>query len=232
MGGPSLETASCLEIGAGDGAFVKHLIHAGVPRRAITALEYSTHGIAVMRSSFPGVDVRHGDDLPALGDGLFSHVFLFQVLEHLSDVNSFISQLGRLLREHGLVFISVPNPRRIEFNELNGLLLDMPPNHVSRFADGAVKTLSSRNGLSLERLVDQEFSWTAVVPQYLQFRYKRLAQNRRSIPARIDARLGGASRKIAGGLFALTLLPEALLKLRARRMIGNSRLFVLQKRGA
>lgn len=228
--GTSFAASSCLEIGAGDGAFVKRLIGAGVPPGAITVLEYSGYGKAAMRRAYPGVDVRDGDDLSALPDGAFSHVFLFQVLEHLSGLNSFVSQLRRVLKPRGLVFISVPNPRSVEFNELNGLLLDMPPNHISRFTDGAVKSLASRNGLSLKELADQGFSWRGAVRQYLAYRYRRLAQNHHSIPARIEASLSGTIRKIAANLFALTVLPEALLKLGICRTIGGTRLFVLQKR--
>lgn len=229
--GVSFEASSCLEIGAGDGAFVKRLIDAGVPERAITALEYSSYGQTVMHSKYPSVDVRHGDDLLSLPDGTFSHIFLFQTLEHLDNLNSFIFQLRRLLNQGGWAFISVPNPFRIEFNELNGLLLDMPPNHISRFTDGAVKSLFTRHGLSLEKLADQDFSWTEMVAQYVSYRYLRLAQAPRTIPARIDATLSGSRRKIAAGLFMLTILPEALLKLRASSC-GNSRLIVLQKRDA
>jgi SAM-dependent methyltransferase len=224
-----LKASSCLEIGAGDGAFLKRLIGAGVPQNAITALEYSNYGKTVISARYPGIDVRSGDDLNILPDGAFSHVFMFQVMEHLSDVSSFMSQLRRLLKPNGLAFISVPNPRRIEFNELNGLVLDMPPNHVSRFSDGAVKTLSSRNGFSLQKLVDQDFSWSEMVPQYLRYRYMRLAQNSGSIPARIDKSLSGRSRKVAAAFFALQFVPEALLRLRTAGMFGNSRLIVLQK---
>src|ERR1035438_4646413 len=46
LGSAWFKTSSCLEIGAGDGAFVKGLLNAGVPQGAITALEYSTYGTA------------------------------------------------------------------------------------------------------------------------------------------------------------------------------------------
>ncbi len=232
LGTASLTNSTCLEVGSGDGAFVRRLIDAKVPQSAITALEYSSYGIAAMRSRYPGVDVHHGDDLPTLPDGVFTHVFLFQVLEHLGDLNSFMSRIRRLLKPGGFAFVSVPNPVRIEFNELNGLLLDMPPNHISRFTDGAVKSLSSRNGFTLELQVDEDFSWQSRVAQFLQYRYLRLAQRSGTAPARIDANLNGASRKLAAGIFTLTLLPEAVLKLRANRTTGASRLIVLQKCGA
>jgi SAM-dependent methyltransferase len=228
----SFDSAACLEIGAGDGAFVRRLVGAGVPPRAITALEYSNFGREAITSKCPGVSVRHGDELNLLPDGWYSHIFLFQVLEHLGDLDSFLARLRQLLKPGGSVLISVPNPRRIEFNELNGLLLDTPPNHVSRFSNGAVESLSARTGFRLLRVADEGFSWGGLLPQYLRYRYLRIAQTPRSIPAKIDIRLSGAARKIAASLFALTVLPEAIARLAANRDLGESRLIVLQRREA
>jgi SAM-dependent methyltransferase len=224
-----LEACSCLEIGAGDGAFVSRLIGSGVPVASITALEYSDFGADAISSRYPGVSVRHGDDLAALPDGRFDRIFLFQVLEHIGNLDAFLFQLRRLLRPQGWVFASVPNPRGIEFNELNGLLLDMPPNHVSRFTDAAARRLALRNGFLLKKLTDQDFSWREMLPQYLKYRYLRLGQKAGSLPAMIDANLSGTPRKIAAAVFAATLIPRALADLRVRGKIGNSRLIVLQK---
>lgn len=228
----SLKTATALEIGAGDGAFVKRLIRAGVQQRTITVLEYSSYAKESIRSNYQEVHIYNGDELPTLSSESFSHVFLFQVLEHLGNLNFVMFQLHRLLNRNGLAFISVPSPSRIEFNELNDLTLDMPPNHISRFSDGAVKNLALRNGFSVERLIDEEFSWQEMVPQYLLLRYIKLAQSRESIPGRIDANLGGMSRKLAAGLFAMTVLPSAVLRLKRGGRIGGSRLIVLRKNPA
>lgn len=227
--GASSGIASVLEIGAGKGAFVRRLIDAGIPSTAITVLEYSSSGMSAVRSQYPGVVVKHGDDLTKLADGSFSHVFLFQVLEHLGDLDGFMRNLYRLLKMDGLAFASVPHPSRTEFGELSGLTLDMPPNHLSRFSRDAINSLSSRNNLLLETLVDENFTWKQAFPEYLRFRFAKLVQEKGSVPARIDARLVGRSRKIAASIFALTLVPEALLKISTSCRTGASRLFVLRK---
>jgi hypothetical protein len=81
----------------------------------------------------------------------------------------------------------------------------------------------------LEELIDQEFSWKGMPPQYLIYRYLKLSQNQRTIPAISETSLNGVSRKLAAGLMLLTLVPEALLKLKMHGIIGGSRLFVLHK---
>jgi SAM-dependent methyltransferase len=232
LDGGSLESQTILEIGAGDGAFVKKVIEAGAAQPSITVLEYSDHGKNTIRAKYPGVHVRDGEDMALLPHSHFSHVFLFQVLEHLGNLNSFLSQLHRILKPNGLAFISVPNPLQVEFNELNKLLLDMPPNHISRFTEGAIHPLSARAGLSLELLTDEGFSWKSQISGYLSSRYMRLGQSRLSFPSLIDHCLDGAVRRMAAGLFVLIFLPEALLKLSSLspRGIGGSRLIVLRKR--
>ena len=39
-----------------------------------------------------------------------------------------------LLSKNGEILIAVPNEEIIKFNELNGALLDMPPNHIGRWS--------------------------------------------------------------------------------------------------
>jgi SAM-dependent methyltransferase len=120
-GGGTLTMSSCLEIGAGDG--VSCLINAGVSPGAITALEYSDHGKTIIASRYPSVDPQDGDGFHSLPHNPFTYVFLLQVLDHLGDLDMLLRRLHRLLKPDGLPFISVPNPRLIEFHELNGLLL-------------------------------------------------------------------------------------------------------------
>ena len=65
--------------------------------------------MSAVRSQYPGVAVKHGGELTKLADGSFS-LFLFQVLEHLGDLDGFMRNLYRLLKMDGLAFASVPHP--------------------------------------------------------------------------------------------------------------------------
>ena len=40
--------------------------------------------------------VKHGDELTKFADASFSHIFMFQVLEHLGDLDGFMRNLCRL----------------------------------------------------------------------------------------------------------------------------------------
>ena len=223
------DSPSILEIGAGDGAFIRRLVEAGIAESAIVALEYSSYGMDAIRFAFPAIDVRHGDCLMNLPDVSFTHVFLFQVMEHLGDLDAFLKNLRRILRANGKAYISVPHPSRTELSELSGLTLDMPPNHISRFSRTAMEMLAIRNGLTLETMLDEPFSWREALPEFLRFHFARLAQKEGSIADRIHTGLNGKSHKFAAGTYALALLPHAVLRLGSSIRTGANRLFVVRK---
>jgi SAM-dependent methyltransferase len=221
--------SSVLEVGAGDGAFVRRLIDTGVSSSIITALEYSSYGMKAIRSIDPPVNVQHGDTLGSLPVGAFTHIFLFQVMEHLGGLDEFMSNVCRLLQNDGQALISVPHPDRTAFGELSGLTLDMPPNHISRFSIDAMRALASRNALSLERVVDEPFSWRHALPEFLRYRFLRLTQKEGSISAKVHANLDGRRHKYAAAAMSLARLPHALIRLSTCKTFGSTRLFVLKK---
>lgn len=218
---------SVLEIGAGKGAFTPMLLERGVSPARITVTEHSQYGKQAIRGRFPGVHVFDGDDLTSFSDHSFSHIFLFQVLEHLGNPHEFLLKLGRLLKANGIVFASVPSPESIEFNELNRLLLDMPPNHISRYTRKAMDSLCFRAGLVLERQVYEPFDLGSSLRLYLSYRYLRSAQQQPSIPAAIERWLSGKTRKVAAALYASAFTSQALITL-LRKRPRHCQLFVLR----
>jgi SAM-dependent methyltransferase len=101
-----------LEAGCGEG-YGADLI-ARVARRVV-GVDYDELTVEHVRSSYPRVDVRHGNlaALP-LPDASVDVVVNFQVIEHLWDQPQFIAECARVLRPSGLLMISTPN--RITFS--------------------------------------------------------------------------------------------------------------------
>ena len=58
-------------------------------------------------------------------------------MEHLDD-SLLINTLKEILTDNGEILIAVPNEKVIEFNENNGALLDMPPNHIGRWSKSSL----------------------------------------------------------------------------------------------
>ena len=163
-----------LEVGAGFGFFLDKIVDTYVPRSGITALEYGNEPIKVLHSK--GYSTRQEDLRSAnLAEG-FCAIFLFQVVEHMDDLDNLFARLSQLLYKDGLLFITVPNPKRIRFNEQNGSLLDMPPNHIGGWSPAAFQTIGSRHGLRVDRHEIEPFSLLGFIKQDIGSSYLRRAQ--------------------------------------------------------
>jgi len=145
--GRKIEDVKLLEIGAGDGAFIRQIAESTVPITNIFCTEYSDYGVT--KISNLGVTCLSKNflsiDLSELGTS-FSVVCLFQVLEHMDKLSSVFRRLCSMTSQGASLFIAVPNDKIIEFYEKNGMPLDMPPNHISRWTRKAFDIISERHG--------------------------------------------------------------------------------------
>lgn len=86
--------------------------------------------------------------------GIYDVVCGFQVLEHVSDTRSFISNALRCTRRNGLLIISVPNEDSFLGN-IEGWALNYPPHHVTRFTKHCLNNIAKLFDLKLITL-DEE----------------------------------------------------------------------------
>lgn len=146
---PGIEGARLLEIGAGDGAFVRSVCPGVVPKERVVCTEYSAPGAQAIRDYGVRCEMTDVRALRQAGHGDFTFVCLFQVLEHLDDLETFFGAVTELTRRPAHLFISVPNDEYIAFCELNHGLLDMPPNHIGRWNRTCFDTIGRCHGWSL-----------------------------------------------------------------------------------
>lgn len=213
-----------LEIGAGDGAFIRRIADDIIPRRNITCTEYSDYGrnhLRKMGVKCLSVDVRDMSDRDC-ADG-FDSICMFQVLEHMDRLDDLFEKLRWLMKTGGSLFISVPNPRLIEFNELNGALLDMPPNHLGRWNRECFEVVSERHGFSVEDHRIEEFAPVAVRTQFINYRFMQQAQHSGSLANRISTiksqRLLGRMKRL-GLAWTAVMAKPALSRMTSE--MGNS----------
>ena len=181
------ENPKILEIGSGDGAFLKKLIHHNLThKKCITSIEYSEYGKSKIKSlgiNCLSIDIKDNKDkLPYKN---YDFICLFQVLEHLDSANELISILKSLLSNKGEILISVPNEKIIEFNESNGALLDMPPNHIGRWSKSSFEKLCELNKLNLIKNYIEPFSLKKFLLMFFSYRFLRKSQHNSSIAALI-----------------------------------------------
>ena len=185
------ENPKILEIGSGDGAFIKKLISKNITRKScITSIEYSEYGKSRIKSlgiNCLSLDIKEiKDKLPYKK---YDFICMFQVLEHLDSLNELISILKIILSNRGEILIAVPNEKIIDFNESNGALLDMPPNHIGRWSKSSFEKLCDLNELNLIGNYVEPFSLKNFLLMFFSYRFLRKSQSNNSIAALIKYRI-------------------------------------------
>jgi len=222
-----------LEIGAGDGAFIKRIAPALTPKQNVLCTEYSAYGIDAVQEY--GVDCRSQDVRvfpPEEYAGRFGVICMFQVLEHLDRLDELFNRLNFLSTNGAHLFIAVPNERRVEFNELHGSLLDMPPNHIGRWNRESFKFIAQRHGWGVVKHEVEVESPKRRLAKHVIYRYVRKRQDRHTLANRVERVRWPLARRIlkasAVGLYASGSLPEIYTLLKAP-MLGDSQWVHLQK---
>jgi hypothetical protein len=215
-----------LEIGAGDGAFTKHVAPDLTPKKNVLCTEYSDYGRNAIESY--GVTCLPQDVRSLSSDKYadrFEVICMFQVLEHLDGLEELFSSLSRLSKGKSHLFISVPNAKMIEFNELNGALPDMPPNHIGRWSQTSFAIVAQRHGWCVVEHEVQDESPTAKVAQYIISLYMRKRQDPYTLANRIERvsllSMRRALQALAAGWYALGSLRALYALLKNSELVGT-----------
>ena len=218
------EPVTLLEVGAGDGAFVRRVAPALTPKDHVVTTEFSAYGRReIERHGIECLD-RDVRDLPldAYG-GRFDVLCLFQVLEHLDRLDALFEHLGALAAPAAHLFIAVPNDRRITFNERSGALLDLPPNHIGRWTRPAFGAVADRHGWRIEAHDVEPEGAGAKAANFAEYRYMRVRQSPGSLAQRAE-RLPSPVRRPAQAALAVAYAfarPRALAELVRAPDLGN-----------
>lgn len=106
---------SILDIGCGKGEFFEFLLNRGMH---FTGIDIGKSGIQYDREKFPeGIFVLYdGKKLP-FDDNSFDKVVSMEVLEHVDDLENFISEAKRVCKVGGKVIGTTPHKNKVESAE-------------------------------------------------------------------------------------------------------------------
>jgi SAM-dependent methyltransferase len=156
----STPKAKFLDIGCGYGLFSKEAIDRGFQ---VTALDLASNkrkvtqeitGLDPVQSSFENFDCAPSS---------FSAILMSQILEHVSDVNLWISKAHRSLTDNGVLAIGLPNfgcAARFILREKSPYIT--PPEHLNFFSPPSLSALLQKHGFQVERV-----QWISRVPKRL-----------------------------------------------------------------
>jgi hypothetical protein len=90
-----------------------------------------------------------------------------------------------LTASHSDLVIAVPNDKRTQFDESNGSLLDMPPNHIGRWSKSSFEALGLREGWQVIKFLEEPTSAKQSWERFSHYRYARATQFDHSLSARV-----------------------------------------------
>ncbi len=223
-----------LEIGAGDGAFVRRIAPRLTPKENVLCTEYSAYGQNAIRQYGVRCVPADARELSVAEFGThFDVICMFQVLEHLADIDDFFQHLTAISSDNASLFIAVPNPARIAFNEKNGALPDMPPNHVGRWNKLSFETIADRHGWHLlKHAIDETQEYMSKVRNFLQYRFLRDQQFPNSVANQISQMPDGLMKRcLRIGMTALFGMRSlgAVYRLKSQKL-GSAQWVQLEKR--
>jgi 2-polyprenyl-3-methyl-5-hydroxy-6-metoxy-1,4-benzoquinol methylase len=146
-----LKDAQLLEVGAGNGAFVKKLASNLFRKENIVCTEYSEFGAKQIRDlgiqciSGPLQSIRTREN-----KGRFDIICMFQVLEHMENLKAQFEMLDHLSKEGTILYIAVPADVYRAFYDRLGRYMDTPPNHISRWSLSSFHKLGEVFGWKLK----------------------------------------------------------------------------------
>jgi SAM-dependent methyltransferase len=217
-----------IEIGAGDGAFISKIAKEVLPKENIFCTEFSEYGRHQIENwgiKCVPKDIRElsGQEYEKCADV----ICLFQVLEHMDGLDVLFEKLNWLLKPGGSIFIAVPNQNMIEFNELNGALLDMPPNHIGRWNRRCFEIIGNKHNLTLEEYQVEDSDLALMVRQFINYRFLRNCQNSESLSNKlrklgINTYIDRTAQALGVAVNAVMAVPALLSLIKDKSNLGNS----------
>lgn len=144
-----VEKGTVLDIGAGTGAFLNYMRSKGW---SVEGLEPDEQAISRAASQY-NLMLRHTTELFSLKPETFDAITLWHVLEHVHDLHGYLTQIKKLLKKDGLIFIAVPNFTSFDAEKYGAswAAYDVP-RHLYHFSPAAMQQLVGRHGLGIRKM--------------------------------------------------------------------------------
>ena len=168
----ALHSGHVLDIGAGTGAFLHHMQQAGWVVQGLEPDDMARQKAKELH----GLELRPSASLFELPGESFDAISMWHVLEHVHDLHDYVTQLKRLIRQNGRIFIAVPNYTSYDagYYKHHWAAYDVP-RHLYHFSPASITQLLLHHGLQLKAIKPMWFDSFYV--SMLSEKYKRGKQD-------------------------------------------------------
>lgn len=164
-----LQGDKVLDVGCGIGNFLAR----AKEKAEVAGLELNEKAIEVCRQR--GLNVLNEDIAvhATKNEGKYDVVCMFQVLEHIYDVRSFLTDALKLLKVGGKLVIGVPNNEPYFLNFDKYCTLNLPPHHMGLWNKKVFEAIQSRFNIKLTQAI---YDVKGSIRTYAYLKAKHLAR--------------------------------------------------------
>jgi len=149
---------SYLDVGCGDGRFMRVMEQLGVPRAGLYGLELDNRVVQRLRGQgYSGVSCERAEDVSSFPEGGIDLVTMFHVIEHVDNPGTVIARVRRWLSPGGVFALETPNldsldARMFRHTYWGGYHI---PRHWNLFTPASISRLLTDKGLEVMATVFQ-----------------------------------------------------------------------------
>ncbi len=212
---PETRDRVCLDIGGDNGVISYHLRRRGGTWHSADLTEEAVSSIRELVAE--NCLVFDGGSTP-FEDGFFDIVVVIDFFEHIHDDNGFAAELGRILKEDGLLLVNVPHYKRVGLIRPLRMLLGLTDEKHGHLRPGYTRQglkelLSPHFTITRERSYSRFFS--EFIDALLSFAYTNFGSGKGKESAK-GVLVTGQDMKKSGGMFRLLSLAYPFIWLISR----------------
>jgi 2-polyprenyl-3-methyl-5-hydroxy-6-metoxy-1,4-benzoquinol methylase len=162
-----------LDVGCGGSRFDRQL-----PERcSYVGLELNADQVAHLKDAGTDARLESIQDHAKDHQGRYDAVCMFQIIEHVADVRSFVSACAACVQPGGLLIVGCPNGNGFLRMQCDNLM-NMPPHHVTWWSREPLEYLGHHLNMTIEAMEESELE-----KEYLHSFMRELWMRRLFVPA-------------------------------------------------
>jgi len=148
------ENKKLLDVGCGTGDFLVACKNNGW---IINGVEPNLNAKKIISSKLQDGEIIYAD-LFELNNEQFDVITLWHVLEHVPNLQDYISELIKLLKPNGVLIVAVPNFKSYDANYYNEFWAAFDvPRHLWHFSKKSIELLFSKQGMIVSKTLPMKF---------------------------------------------------------------------------